>query len=165
MPCSCIVDKPTYPQNEEWGPLIWLILHTFAEKAGQQTNAITMGDEMRAWPLFVSSLSLMLPCPYCKDHFQQYLKDTPFQLPSDYMLWKTYIPEYFYQFHEDVNRRIGKPSFPQEELKKYKDISMIKNTLPQLEIIVKRAIQMGGVSLFYWKAWLKHMAMLRAAIA
>lgn len=165
MPCNCVLDKPTYPQNEEWGPLIWSILHILAEKAGRQTNTLTMGDEQRAWPLFVTTLVQIIPCPYCKDHFQQYLRETPFQLPPDYTLWKEYIPEYFYLFHEAVNARLKKPSFPQSELSKtYKDSGRLKDIQSSLDKIVERAIKMGGVSLFHWRAWLKQTNMLKAAI-
>ena len=165
MPCSCIVDKPEYPQNEEWGPLLWLLLHTFAEKAGRQDNSITKGDEQRAWPLFFKELGPVIPCPYCRDHFQEYVKKNPFQLPMDYYEWRTYIPHYFYLLHESVNARLGKLSFPESDLKKtYDDTSRIKPTLDRLDKIQQRAIKMGGVSLFNWRAWLKQLNMLRAAI-
>lgn len=165
MPCNCIVDKPTYPQNEEWGPLIWLILHTLAEKAGRQESMITRGDEIRAWPLFVKTLAPVIPCPYCRDHFKEYLQAHPFELPMDYYEWKNSIPLYFYSLHESVNARLGKPSFPFGDLPStYKDSSRIKPTLDRLEKILQRAISMGGVSLLDWKAWLKQLNMLRAAI-
>lgn len=165
MPCNCIVDKPLYPQNEEWGPLIWLILHTLAEKAGRQTNSIMLGDEMRAWPLFVKTLPLAIPCPYCREHLQGYIVSHPFELPIDYASWKDYIPSYFYSLHESVNQRLGKPSFPQSDLSTaYSDVGRIKPAMTRLEGIQDRAIKMGGLSLFHWRAWLKHYGMLRAAM-
>jgi hypothetical protein len=165
MPCNCIVDKPTYPQNEEWGPLVWLILHTFAEKAGRQTNMLTLGDEQRAWPLFVKTLPPVIPCPYCREHLQEYLTTNPFVLPGDYYAWKEYIPLYFYTLHESVNRRLGKPSFPQTSLSTtYGSTGPLQPTLTRLETIQMRAIKMGGVSLLAWRAWLKQYNMLRAAI-
>jgi hypothetical protein len=165
MPCNCIVDKPTYPQNEEWGPLFWLLLHTLAEKAGKQTNTIMMGDEQRAWPLFLKTLSPVIPCPYCRLHLDHYIQTHPFDLPMDYYAWKDYIPLYFYNLHESVNVRLEKPSFPFSSLSTtYNDTSRIKATLAHLEKIQERAIKMGGVSLFYWRAWLKQFNMLRSAI-
>ncbi len=165
MPCNCIVDKPTYPQNEEWGPLLWTLLHTLAEKAGKQDNIITKGDEMRAWPLFMKELAPIIPCPYCKEHFQQYMKEHPFDLPADYPLWSTYIPMYFYTLHESINARLGKPRFPLSDLSNtYQDTKRIKNVLNELEALQQRAIKMGGVSLLAWKAWLKQFNMLKAAI-
>lgn len=165
MPCNCILDKPTYPQNEEWGPLVWWILHTLAEKAGKQSNPITMGDEMRAWPLFVKTLVAVIPCPYCKEHFQDYLQTHPFSLPPDYYEWKTYIPRYFYDFHEAVNVRLNKPSFPFSSLATtYANPIRLKDVLSSLEKVMERAIKMGGVSLLAYKAWLKQVSMLRGSI-
>lgn len=165
MPCNCIVDKPLYPQNEEWGPLLWWMLHTLSEKSGKQLNPITMGDEQRAWPLFLKTLVPIIPCPYCREHLQEYIVQNPFQPPSDYYEWNTYIRTYFYTLHESVNTRLAKPSYPFENLSVvYSDIRPFTNTLQQLETVQKRAIQMGGVSLLAWKAWLKQLGMLRAAI-
>ena len=165
MPCNCILDKPTYPQNEEWGPLLWILLHTIAEKAGRQTNMLTLGDEERAWPLFVKTLPSALPCPFCREHLQSYLNEHPFTLPLDYYEWKTYIPQYFYELHESVNQRLGKPSFPRAQLSTtYKDVGVLKGLMERLEKIVNRAISMGGLSLFNWRAWMKQYNMLRGAI-
>jgi hypothetical protein len=165
MPCNCILDKPTYPQNEEWGPLIWWIVHTLAEKAGRQGNPITLGDEVRAWPLFVKTLVTVIPCPYCKEHFQEYLQSHPFELPPDYTEWKMFIPLYFYAFHEAVNKRLGKPSFPFSQLSTtYNQTGRLKDVMNSLEKIMERAIKMGGVSLLAWKAWLKQYGMLRAVL-
>ncbi len=165
MPCSCIVDKPEYPQNEEWGPLLWLILHTLAEKAGRQDSLITRGDEIRAWPLFLKTIQPMIPCPFCRLHFEDYVQKHPFNLPMDYYEWKTYIPKYFYDLHEDVNKRLGKPSFPFADLSTtYKDVGKVKTALDLMDKIQERAIKMGGVSLFHWRAWLKQLNMLKASI-
>lgn len=165
MPCNCVLDKPAYPQNEEWGPLLWLLLHTLAEKAGRQTNMLTLGDEQRAWPLFVKTLPPIIPCPFCRDHLQEYINKNPFTLPMDYFEWKTYIPQYFYDLHESVNTRLGKPSFPRDQLSTtYKDVGALKGAMERLEKIQNRAIAMGGVSLFYWRAWLKQYGMVKAAI-
>lgn len=165
MPCNCIVDKPTYPQNEEWGPLLWWILHTFAEKAGRQPDPLLRADEGRAWPLFVKELTQILPCPYCRDHLEEYSKQHPFVLPENQYMWKIYIPDYFYDLHEAVNQRLGKPSFPKESLQaSYRSTGPFKEKLDALTKIVERAVKMGGVSLFSWRAWLKQATFLRATL-
>jgi len=136
-----------------------------AERAGRQTNAIMLADEQRAWPLFFKELPSAIPCPYCRDHFVDYQKKTPFVLPADYFEWKTYIPEYFYLLHESVNQRLGKPSFPRETLSQsYKSSAALKDTLARLDTVVMRAVKMGGMSLFNYRAWVNHLNMLRAAI-
>jgi hypothetical protein len=165
MVCNCIADKPTYPQNEEWGPLLWWILHALAGKAGTQPNTLLRADEERAWPLFVKELANMLPCPYCRDHLQDYQKANPFALPKDASQWNLYVTTYFYDLHEAVNVRLGKPSFPKEELAQtYRDTKLFKEKFDALQKIEDRAIKQGGVNLFAWRAWLKQLTMLRATL-
>lgn len=165
MVCNCIVDKPTYPQNEEWGPFLWWILHALAGKAGRQIDPILRADEGRAWPLLVKELVQILPCPYCRDHLQEYLKENPFELPLDWKEWKLYVTDYFYELHEVVNRRIGKASFSKELLDAtYKDVTRFRENFGVLQKIVEKAIKMGGVSLFAWRAWVKQVNFLVATI-
>ena len=166
MPCNCVLDLPKYPQNEEWGPLVWSVLHTLAEKAGNQTSPITRADEQRAWPLFIKTLAPVIPCPFCRTHFEEYLQHHPFELPLDQTQWGDFVRDYFYIFHESVNHRLQKSSFPKDQLSiQYKDSGKLKETLARLQIIQDRAINLGGISLFHWRAWLKQLNMLRSAIA
>lgn len=163
MPCACIQDLPTYPQNDEWGPHMWRILHTLAELSGKQTYFGSEADEKRAWPLFMKTLVPVIPCPYCKEHFQTWLSNHPFNLPPSYYEWNGFIRNWFYTVHEDVNRRLEKPSFPIGELAStYSNGGALKEAFAILEKNQQRAIKMGGVSLLAWKAWLKQLQMLRS---
>ncbi len=163
MPCACIADNPKYPQNEEWGPIVWRILHTMAEKGGLQTDKLFQADEGRTWPLFVKSIGQMIPCPYCRDHFAEYIAANPFTLPQETTGWNLYIRSWFYTFHESVNQRLGKPSFPFDQLRiTYGNVKTIQADLEKLEQIQKRAMKLGGVAILSWQAWLKHLRNLRA---
>lgn len=163
MPCACIADNPKYPQNEEWGPITWSILHTVAEKSGIQTDKLFQADEARTWPLFVKSIGPMIPCPYCRDHFAEYIAANPFVLPTAHSAWNLYIRTWFYNFHEAVNQRLGKPSFPFDQLgATYGNPKTLQANLDLLERIEKRAMKLGGVSILSWQAWLKHLRTLRA---
>lgn len=164
MPCACVPQIPKYPSNEEWGPLLWGIFHILAEKSGQQTISMIQEDEKRAWPLFVKAIQLIIPCPECREHFSGYLQTNPFQAPSDYKLFHGYVRTWFYNFHEAVNSRLGKPSFPFDELSKYySDATRIKTLISDMDKIQKITIQAGIVTLGSWNNWLKHFKMLRAA--
>jgi hypothetical protein len=162
MPCGCILDKPEYPQNNEWGPILWKIIHTLAERSGTIQNTYIQADERRAWSLFLKTLVTMIPCPYCKEHAQAYVLQHPFELPSEYYNIHEYVRTWFYNFHEAVNARIEKPSFPYAELATtYKNGSVVKSSCHDLEKINMKAIKMGGVSLLAWNAWLKEAKILR----
>lgn len=162
MPCGCILDKPEYPQNNEWGPTLWKIIHTLAERAGKIGNVYLQADERRAWPLFLKTLVPTIPCPYCKEHLQTYVSQHPFELPAGYYDVNQYVRTWFYDLHESVNQRIEKPSFLFTELAtRYANGSVVKPACHDLEKVMMRAIKMGGVSLFAWNAWLKETKMLR----
>lgn len=161
MVCKCKLDKPEYPQNDEWGPNLWIILHTLAERSGKQTHVSPLGDEKRAWPLFFAAIGTILPCSFCKEHFDDWVSKHPFLLPPDYKDWNTFIRRWFYELHENVNKGLGKPSFPFENLSStYSNGSIVRSNILALEKAVVRAIKMDGVKLFAWNAWLKQYRML-----
>ena len=145
--------------------MLWWILHALAEKGGRQTNSVMIGDEERAWPLLFKTLSAALPCPYCREHLDEYIRSHPFGLPVDQTTWRVYLSTYVYDLHEAVNARTGKPSFPKEALHTtYKDVRQFKEKLEALQKFLDRAIKMDGVSLLAWRAFLKQLSFLRATI-
>jgi len=164
MPCSCIVDRPTYPQNDEWGPILWWILHTMAEYAGKQESSLQIQDEQRIWPLFQKALNDSIPCPFCREHYKEWMIINPFVLPENYNEWNTYVRVWFWSLHESVNHRLTKPSFPFEQLSStYTTPSALTYKFTQLDTLQQRAIQMGGVSLLKWNEWKKQFRMLRSS--
>jgi hypothetical protein len=166
MTCSrCASDTTKYPKTSEWGPLVWLILHTLAEKAGKQTNEIIKGDEMRAWPLFLKALIPIIPCEECRAHAGDYIKQIPFELPNSYPAWNFYIRTYFYTFHEAVNTRLEKPSFPFSSLADtYKSTGELTKSIQDLNAMMVRAMKLNGMHMGAWQTWQKHLRMLSAAM-
>jgi len=55
-----------------WGPPLWRLLHTLAEKAGKQTNPILIADERRAWISFLKAVEMVIPCQRCKAHYTKW---------------------------------------------------------------------------------------------
>lgn len=163
MPCACIADNPKYPQNEEWGPILWRILHTLAEKGGLQTDKLFQADEERTWPLLVKTLGPAIPCPYCRDDFNQWLATHPFILPEVQSQRNHYIRQWFYDFHESVNSRLQKPSFPFDQLSAtYSSTKNLQADIANLETLMIKAMKLGGVTISSWQTWQKHMRNLRA---
>jgi hypothetical protein len=160
-----VADNPKYPQNEEWGPLLWRILHTLAEKAGLQRDPLLQADEIRIWPLFVKTLGPMIPCPYCRDHFNEYIAAHPFLYPTDFSQTNNYIRQWFYDFHESVNQRRQKSSFPFANLSStYKNIGILKETLQKFEVLEFKAMKLNGVTITAWQAWLRNYRTLRGVM-
>jgi hypothetical protein len=166
MTCSrCASDNTKYPKTSEWGPLVWKILHTLAEKAGKQTNEIMKADEMRIWPLLLKTLIPIIPCEECRDHAANYIKQVPFELPGSYPAWSLYIRTYFYTFHENVNTRLEKPSFPFSSLAEtYKSTRELTKWTQDLNAMMLRAMKLNGMHMKAWQTWQNHLRMLSATM-
>lgn len=157
MPCSCLIPGPAYPENKEWGPFVWLLLHALAERFGQVITELYRNDEVRAWQSLLAATGDMLPCSDCRGHFKTWLSSHPVTPISKtpYSELKEWIRKWIWSLHEDVNKRLGKPSFPYENLTATYKGANIKYNFQLLELIEKRAIQQGGVGLVHWQNWVK----------
>lgn len=62
---------PVAPQTTEWGPAVWRILHSLAEKS-LSTPVKQTGEERRLWFNILNSLRYSLPCPNCRKHYNDY---------------------------------------------------------------------------------------------
>ena len=92
--------------KSKWGPPKWKELHTHARNyAGVSAAAHE--------PMWLSSFVQSLPCPECRQHATQFIRDNPPFLQSNaaYQLWA-------FQFHNSVSSRLGKPLFTLEQYKK-----------------------------------------------
>jgi len=58
-----------------WGPSLWRILHTLAERLGSQKNGMLIADEQRAWMNFLQNVENAIPCRLCKDHYRRWSKE------------------------------------------------------------------------------------------
>ena len=90
------------PQNDIWGPELWMILHSAAERIGTSHVKLPQ-EELRIWTGLLSSLRFSLPCPICKKHFTAYLLSTPIKTFN-----REFIRNWLYNIHCQVNDRTEK---------------------------------------------------------
>lgn len=93
------------PQNHIWGPELWMILHSAAERIGQPYLKKMAQEEARIWSGLLSSLRYSLPCPQCKKHYNEY-----FISKSILPIEKVNIRNWLFNLHSEVNRRTDKPN-------------------------------------------------------
>lgn len=91
------------PQNHIWGPELWRILHSSAERIGSQVLKRLPEEEKRIWAGLLSSLRFSLPCPLCKKHYTQFSSTHPL-LSMD----RSTIRAWLYDLHQDANQHTGK---------------------------------------------------------
>lgn len=163
--CSCNPEKVDYPQNYEWGPRVWSVLHGLSLRAGTVTLDLMKADEMRAWEKILLTTGPMLPCEHCREHYAQWLIENPIKpftlLP--YTEKGEWIRLWLYNLHSTVNRQLGKKNLYISEVRdRYGNVN-ITEELKTLDILITRALKVGGgTSLLKYKEWLKHIGMVRS---
>ena len=90
------------PQNHIWGPNLWMILHSAAERIGSSHVKLPQ-EELRIWTGLLSSIRHSLPCPVCKKHFTAYLLSTPIKTFN-----REFVRNWLYILHCQVNDRTEK---------------------------------------------------------
>lgn len=83
-----------------WGPQLWRFLHTVA---GQYPD-IPTSQEKASCRQLLYSLRHLLPCPKCRVHFTKAITQRAPDVSSGAALQRWLVG-----FHNDVNRRLGKP--------------------------------------------------------
>ena len=149
------------PEGTEWGPIFWNLLHILAGRSGGVGMLGIRPDERRAWRNIIAGLPKTLPCEDCRKHFDAYLAKNPFNIPDNYSEMNLYIKTWIYNVHEDVNKRLKKPSFKFEHLIQYKMINL-SVILPTLEILMKRSIEGTAVGILPWNAIYKNVVILKS---
>uniref|UniRef100_A0A6C0HEJ8 thiol oxidase n=1 Tax=viral metagenome TaxID=1070528 RepID=A0A6C0HEJ8_9ZZZZ len=91
-----------------WGPFFWHTMHILALG---YPNTPTYAEK-RAAKEFFESLQHLIPCPVCRHHYTDYLKENPLT-PSldtrkDLFTWTINL-------HNTVNKQLGKPEFTEME--------------------------------------------------
>lgn len=84
------------PQTHIWGPQLWFLLHSLAERIGTQHIKRLPKEETRLWLNLINSLRFSLPCPLCKKHYTAFYSSNPIHSLSDIKSW-------LFNLHNNVN--------------------------------------------------------------
>jgi len=164
MPCACRAPIENYPENAEWGPLFWKLLHILAEYSGKQKNANLQKDEIRLWIHILKDLKTVIPCDICRTHYAEWLDAHPVEelLTINYNLVHNWICTYLWSLHNTINEGNFKPVIPFDQLEILYKNGDITSSWMALRPIMKKAIVLNGVHLLQWNKWLGHVRMLQA---
>ena len=148
MPCNCRKPQEDYPENKEWGPLLWAVLHGLAEKAGK-SNPLFLHEELYGWLIILKELQYIIPCPDCREHYKEYYLANP--------LTKTNIIDnirvWLFNLHNKVNYRKDVDPFSIELLSQTYSASQIKGNIIGLKKKMDIVIVLRGVTLNHWNQW------------
>lgn len=162
MSCPCKIPEPNFPETATWGPLLWCVLHSLGERAGSPTTKLFLEDERRAWLQFFKETGEIIPCPTCKAHYGEYLKEHPVDIlrTLPHTERKDWIRTWLLNFHNSVNVRLNKPVFLLGDLALTYARVNIRTTLQQLNAPIQLAIKLTGTNLMKYTEWKRRVTLL-----
>jgi hypothetical protein len=95
-------------KKSEWGPKLWSFLHACSFALPETPSE----DQKKAFEDLLNALKVLVPCPECREHYCNYIKGSPAPLECGGNLQAWLV-----EFHNNVNRRIGKPEFSHADAK------------------------------------------------
>jgi hypothetical protein len=85
-----------------WGPATWYLLHCMVLKIDDNIERPVLEDLKNTIYVVISNL----PCPMCSNHAMSYFNSHQYSRIATLEQLRFFI----YSFHEDVNKRLNKPS-------------------------------------------------------
>ena len=103
-------DNTSHP--DVFGPSFWFTLHNGASRYPIKASPF-QAEKMKG---FIRGIPVMLPCDKCSLHAQSYIEENEKDL-DDIVSGREKLFEFFWRFHNFVNRRNNKPEPSLEEAK------------------------------------------------
>ena len=94
--------------KSEWGPKLWEFLHACSFAFPDEPSP----EQSQAFEKLLEALKVLLPCPMCREHYNDFLSNNPppASCGTDLQAWLV-------DFHNQVNERLGKPKLGLTEAK------------------------------------------------
>ncbi len=105
-----------------WGEPTWFLFHTLAEKI-KETHFAELKNKLIS---FIKQICNNLPCHECAQHATSFVNGVNF----DAIINKDQLKVFFFNFHNEVNRRKEYDVFEFPDIEKYKNavtINIVKN--------------------------------------
>ena len=113
------------PIVDSWGPALWSILHSLAERTGFRPTEVKEQEEKRLWRSLLMVLRSSIPCPRCQRHYNEYLNKNPYHVffAKKGNEWGSLLREYLWTFHNAVRQSKGQAiDFPADRLETYRGV-------------------------------------------
>ena len=156
-------------QISEWGPHLWKVLHTLAERA---STSVLADDEIRTWIHVLRLTEGALPCAMCRAHYKSWRQSHPIDdfLGQRGEFFQNSLRRWIWGLHESVNIQrevIADYTLSFEGLEKYKDISSkeLNESMNTLIKIFEKAVLHRQVHPTYVTEWRRAIAMLRKLLS
>ena len=97
---------------DTWGPFFWHTIHIVALGYPAEPSHA----HKKAAKEFYESLRILIPCPICKDHYNEHLEKYPL---TPHLDRRTDLFRWTILLHNEVNKVLGKPIFTETQVIQY----------------------------------------------
>lgn len=159
--CSCKGEIVLGVDTDEWGPVIWKILHSLSLQAGK-AQPRAQDEETRTWIQILTRTGVSIPCPECRAHYKTWiLTRQPKLLASiPYSEQGEWVRHWLHDIHTDINLRLGKINLPYDDLEvTFKGVNF-KQEMATIEKYSIRAAHANQVKLTDFISWKRHCVIL-----
>ena len=130
-----------------WGPIAWKLFHGMGARAGRGSEKLRR-DEEREILWLIKNMESIIPCEECRRHIGAYKKEN---IPKN----SGEVGEWIWTFHEEVNRRLGKPAGP-AFTKSLGEKTDIRETWREYNEILKKELLLGNCRSELVSGWGRH---------
>ncbi len=108
---SELLDNPNAANGmmtQVWGPTGWVFLHSVSfgypmdPKKFDVDNNLPEGTTEERYRKFFEQIGYVFPCRYCRESYQEFIKEIPIQTES-----RATLTKWLYDIHERVNKKLG----------------------------------------------------------
>ena len=92
-----------------WGPSGWLFMHSISFQYPENPTE----EDKNNYKVFFESLKNTIPCPKCREHYSENLKQKPIQLNS-----RDELIQWVIDIHNEVNKKNSKKIYSRQEVEK-----------------------------------------------
>jgi hypothetical protein len=147
------------PDISLWGKTLWTQLHGLAERRSNLTG-VQLRDLQIKWKILFDTLPNIIPCVECKQHCLEFLKAHPIQLLSqakEEPQVHAFVRNWMYAFHEAVNARLGRPSFPASSLTPTYSTVNLRQLHKDYSTMMELSIYANDIGILSWNKWKTNM--------
>lgn len=95
-------------QTRVWGPAGWLFLHCIAQNYPWEPTA----EKKSEYLTFFKGVGNVLPCRYCRESYQQFIKEPDTLLNNSVMESRRTLTHWLYLVHNKVNNKLDVQDVP-----------------------------------------------------
>jgi hypothetical protein len=148
----------------EWGPILWKIVHICSVNLGKETNSLLQKDQINYYNNFTKQIGFILPCKVCRKHYYDYaLKQ---KKSVEYYELREYSIEYFLNLHNEVNKEKDKLIFTRDDYQIYTTYrtSDLNSSIKEFESLFKKYILYKYISSEALRDFLSSLQKLRSSM-